>query len=803
MALDQDFEMEELMRTGTNIGNSSETRVSLRNVSACPPSRSSFAESKEDDPDDYEEGRELRRASPNPSTWDGGTAEVLRCSSNSSFRPSSSLLRAKTRSRLMDPPPGPGGRAEERKSIRITNRSGQTPLLSGQIPRSSPLKSELLSKSAVIEEDEDDPFEDLPDDFKRTKLGICTILQLITLVLIVAALVCSLSIPRLERQTLWGLQSWKWAVLVLVLFSGRLLSGWFIRIIVFFLERNFNFRKRFLYFVYGVRNAVLNCIWLGQVLTAWQLLFDKQAERENKMLSYITRIIFCLIVATALRLVKTLFVKVLASSFHVSTYFDRIQEALFNQYIIETLSGPPLIEIQHIMEEEERTIAEVQKFQNAGAAIPNDLRATAMSSRIGRVIGGSGDNGQRWTGLRSQAGNSTKLSGAFSRKDSGKKQLQQKDGISIDELHKLNQKNVSAWKMKRLMRIVRRGMLTTLDEQIANQHGEDESALLIRSEHEAKLAARKIFNNVSKPGERHIYLADLMRFMREDEARRALNLFSGAQGDGKVSRRSLKDWVVNVFRERRALSLTLNDTKTAVNKLHQMANAVVAIIVIIIWLLILNISTTHFFVFLSSQVLALVFVFGNTLKSIFEAIIFLFVVHPYDVGDRCEVNGVQMVVEEMNILTTIFLRYDFQKITYPNCELAKLPIGNFYRSPDMGDSIDFSIHVSTPVEKIAVMRERITACVEANKDHWYPGAQVVIKDVQDMNSFNVSLWMRHRINFQDMGMKWTRREPLVQEMVRILKELDIEYRMLPMDVNIRNMPPVTSNRLPSNWKTCS
>lgn len=67
-----------------------------------------------------------------------------------------------------------------------------------------------------------------------------------------------------------------------------------------------------------------------------------------------------------------------------------------------------------------------------------------------------------------------------------------------------------------------------------------------------------------------------------------------------------------------------------------------------------------------------------------------------------------MVVEEMNILTTVFLRYDNQKIIYPNSVLATKPISNYYRSPDMGDAIDFCIHISTPMEKIAVMKEKIT-----------------------------------------------------------------------------------------------
>lgn len=66
-----------------------------------------------------------------------------------------------------------------------------------------------------------------------------------------------------------------------------------------------------------------------------------------------------------------------------------------------------------------------------------------------------------------------------------------------------------------------------------------------------------------------------------------------------------------------------------------------------------------------------------------------------------------MVVEEINILTTVFLRYDNQKIVYLNSVLATKPISNYYRSPDMGDGVDFSIHISTPAEKVAIMKERI------------------------------------------------------------------------------------------------
>ncbi|KAL5984065.1 hypothetical protein ACLOJK_018167 [Asimina triloba] len=701
------------------------------------------------------------------------SGEVLRCTSNSSFHHTSSLLRTKTKSRLMDPPP----------------KHGDDMKKSGAVMRSAQLRSGMLAK---VDEDDDDSLldEDLPDKYKREKLGAITLVQWVSLIIILGAFVCSLTIPFFVKQTIWDLHLWKWVLMVLALICGRLLSGWVIRLIVFCIERNFLLRKRVLYFVYGLRKAVQNCLWLGLVLITWHYIFDKKVQREtqNNVLPYVTKILVCLVVGTLIWLVKTLLVKVLASSFHVSTYFDRIQDSLFNQFVIETLSGPPLIEIQRISMEEKEVMAEVQKLQSAGAKMPADLKDAAFPGKSGKVIGSGGLQ-------RSPRIANVKASGAISRSED--------DGITIDHLHKFNQKNISAWNMKRLMNIVRHGTLSTLDEQIVDAHSnqEDESAMQIRSEYEAKIAAKKIFTNVAKPGSRCLSQEDLMRFMREDEALKTLSLFEGASENKRISKSALKNWVVSAFRERRALSLTLNDTKTAVNKLHQMVNVVVGIIILVIWLLILGIATTHLLVFISSQLLLVVFIFGNTCKTVFEAIIFLFAMHPYDVGDRCEVDGVQMVVEEMNILTTVFLRYDNQKISYPNSVLATKPISNFYRSPDQGDAIEFCIHVSTPVEKLALMKEGIKDCIEKNKDHWYPSPIIVVKDVDDMNKLKIAVWLQHRINFQDMGERWVRRARLVEEMIKVLRELDVEYRMLPLDVNIRNMPPLSSPRLPSTWTT--
>jgi len=70
-----------------------------------------------------------------------------------------------------------------------------------------------------------------------------------------------------------------------------------------------------------------------------------------------------------------------------------------------------------------------------------------------------------------------------------------------------------------------------------------------------------------------------------------------------------------------------------------------------------------------------------------------------------------MVVEEMSILTTVFLRYDNEKIFYPNSVLATKPISNFYRSPEMSDSVEFAVDVSTSIESIGILNEKLKVYV--------------------------------------------------------------------------------------------
>ena len=67
----------------------------------------------------------------------------------------------------------------------------------------------------------------------------------------------------------------------------------------------------------------------------------------------------------------------------------------------------------------------------------------------------------------------------------------------------------------------------------------------------------------------------------------------------------------------------------------------------------------------------------------------------------------QLRVEEINILTTVFLKPNNEKVSYPNSVLATKPISNYSRSPDMADTVEFSIDYGTPAQAIELLKDRI------------------------------------------------------------------------------------------------
>ncbi|KAM6543774.1 hypothetical protein CsatB_008221 [Cannabis sativa] len=578
---------------------------------------------------------------------------------------------------------------------------------------------------------------------RQKKMNKRAVMECSLFLIIMTCLICSLTLQPLKHKRQWSLEIWKWCLMIMVVFCGRLLSGWVVGFSVFLIEKNFMLKEKVVYFVHGLRKSFQNCAWLALVLIAWMIMFP-DVHKHHKFLKKIFRFLIAILVGATIWLLKIVFVKVLASSFHVATFFDRMKESVFHHYILDALSGPPA-------DEEEDQIEETRLRR---------LKASkSMPARLMRQQDGSG-----------------------------------RRRIDMDMLRKLSrQRRATAWSVRRLVTHVMSSGLSTISTMV-DDFGTTESE--ITSEWEARNSAKRIFKHVAKTGAKYIEEGDLLRFLKYEEVYTIFPLFEGSEG-GKISKSSFRNWVVQAYVERKALAHSLNDTKTAVHQLHKLASAVVMVVITVVSLLVMGLATTKVVFVVTSQLLLVGFMFQNTCKTMFESIIFVFVMHPFDVGDRCVVDGIQMIVEEMNILTTVFLRYDNEKIYYPNSVLLTKPISNFRRSPDMADAVEFTIDFSTPLDDIVQLKKAIQIYIESKPKQWHPKHSVLVKEIENVNEMRMGLYVQHTMNHQNYGEKSSRRSELVFELKRIFETLSIKYHLLPQEVRLTqfNMLPNPSPSL--------
>ncbi|KAL6500659.1 hypothetical protein OROHE_025456 [Orobanche hederae] len=658
---------------------------------------------------------------------------------------------SKPKSRIVEPPYPSNSKRVEQNAKTTPSRSPITrsPLAAAAAasPSSKIISAPITPRTplmASIAGDDDDPENDNDDEVytpknlkldrkvkRGKKVRLLLLLEWVAFVSITAVLVASLTVTRLEDWRIAGLNLWKWCVLVLVVFCGSLFTEWLTNLVVFLIEKNFLLKKKVLYFVFALRTSVGVVIWLALILLAWTLLINRGARRSeetSRVLNYITRGIVSTLVGAVLWTVKTLLVKIVASSFHVKTYFDRIQESIFHQYILQALSGSPTLENE----------------------------SSKISS--GRLM-------------------------SFSRVVKGKQEANV-EVINVDKLYKMKREKVSAWTMGGLINAIRNSDLLTVSEVLDGSDEEESGKTkVITSEVEARESANRIFRNVAKPHHKYIDEDDLLLFMPKEEVDNAIPLFEGATESRRIKRSSFRNWVVKTYNERKCLVVTLSDAKTAIEELNKVMSVLILLVILIVWLLLMEITSTKVLVVIASQILVVVVMFGSAARSLFEAIIFIFVVHPFDVGDWCVIDGVQMVVDEMNLSTTIFLKANNEKIYYPNKVLASIPISNYNRSPEMGDCVEFAVDFSTSIESVAALKAKIKGYIDSKPQHWNPSHNMQIKEIVDVNKMMMALYVTHTINFQNTD-RHARRSDLVFQLKNIFEELGIKYRLLPQEVQI-------------------
>ena len=192
-----------------------------------------------------------------------------------------------------------------------------------------------------------------------------------------------------------------------------------------------------------------------------------------------------------------------------------------------------------------------------------------------------------------------------------------------------------------------------------------------------------------------------MTFLPYKLARKIVRLFD-RDHNCRVYRRELQASMLEIHRERRLLARALDDSKSITRKLDHVLTIIVFFVFIFVVLANYRIDVKTFYGSLAGVILAYVAVFGPAAALMFRNVVFVLVVHPYDVGDVVTIDGRCLTVAEIQFTVTVFYEGS-QLVYYPNVALINMPIYNTRRSlPVWGQR-----HRDAPIGSVCIASERV------------------------------------------------------------------------------------------------
>ncbi|KAL7750565.1 hypothetical protein RI367_003906 [Sorochytrium milnesiophthora] len=293
---------------------------------------------------------------------------------------------------------------------------------------------------------------------------------------------------------------------------------------------------------------------------------------------------------------------------------------------------------------------------------------------------------------------------------------------------------------------------------------------------EANSLARSLYYALVQPGKDELYPQDFVPYFKtERDAMRAFRLFD-ADGDGSVTKSELKSIIGELMHEKLSIEASIEDVASAVGSLGYILGFMGLVLMILIISQVMNIlDTTKLLSSMAAVVLPASFIFGGTCKDMFESIIFLFIMHPFDVGDRVEIDGKGYLVRSMSIQTTILERGDGRIVYAPNVLLKGKLIDNTRRSGRQNETILIKVDIRTTDEQLQALRQTVLEFLQSESKEFVPAVTITIQEVLIAEkALRLTMNIEHRTNWQDAGKKGGRRNRLMFALRSAVLALNIE-----------------------------
>ncbi|GAB4825328.1 hypothetical protein Ancab_008200 [Ancistrocladus abbreviatus] len=191
----------------------------------------------------------------------------------------------------------------------------------------------------------------------------------------------------------------------------------------------------------------------------------------------------------------------------------------------------------------------------------------------------------------------------------------------------------------------------------------------------------------------------------------------------------------------------------------------------------MKIATTKLLLLVALPFLSTTYVCSDSVKKFLEGVIFAFVRHPFDIGDRCIIDGTEMEVKRISILITSFLKISGGELTiYPNSILSTKTIVNLVGEPDPNDYIELSLDPTIDLLRMVELEKKIKGVINdgrgAKDDD--TSCRIVVKEIE--NVIKMGVHFKHIMDIADVThsrcfvAKNDKKSKLLLEIKQILKE---------------------------------
>ncbi|RPA91946.1 hypothetical protein L873DRAFT_1711929 [Choiromyces venosus 120613-1] len=288
--------------------------------------------------------------------------------------------------------------------------------------------------------------------------------------------------------------------------------------------------------------------------------------------------------------------------------------------------------------------------------------------------------------------------------------------------------------------------------------------------------ARRIWMSFVSEGRTALTKEDLLEVMGPDHEEQALECFSSLDRDdnGDVSLDEMMMHVIHMHSERHDVARSMQDVDNAIRALDSVLSFMVLVIVILVFVVAQQSSVGTTIAGAGTVLISLSFVFAITAQEILGSCIFLFVKHPFDVGDRVDIDDRRFQVEHISLLYSVFKRVENNKVTQvPNNVLNTKWVENISRSKYMQEFVKIGVNYDTSLEDIQKLREELLIFVRENSRDFQQELEVEVIGINELDKLEIKVEIKHKSNWSNEALTCQRRNKFFCALVKILKKIPI------------------------------